>query len=72
MGCLETTTSKDILSQSWVKHFIVPTHIVGGRTIYSNVFFVRSNLANRYNRRIESRVVSLENSSSIEFKIKIF
>ena len=56
--------------------FFVPTPLEwgGGGTIYSNgFFFVQSICADRYNHRRELRLVSLVNSSSVEYWIeKIF
>ena len=45
---------------------------VGGGTIYSNGFdsFVQSILADRYIHRRESRIVSLESPSNVEYEIK--
>ena len=42
----------------------------GGGTIYSNGFFVKTIFADRYINRRELRLVSLENSFSIEYRIK--
>ena len=48
----------------------VPIPLVGGGTIYSNgFFFVQTILADRYIYRREMLVVSLKNSSSVEFEI---
>ena len=53
-----------------IDHIFVPTPLVGGRTIYSNVFFVQTILADRYIHRREILVVSLKSSSSVEIEIK--
>ena len=41
-----------------------------GGTIYSNGFFVKTILADRYIHRRELRLVSSESSSSVEYRIK--
>ena len=53
---------------------VVPTPLEGGGTIYSNgFFFVQSIFADRNIHRRELRLVSLESSSSAEYRIqKIF
>ena len=50
--------------------FFVPTPLEGGGTMYSNgIFFVQTISADRYIRRRDLRLVSLESSSSVEYGI---
>ena len=53
--------------------YLFQTHLVGGRTIYSNGLFRLFCVVHfgRYIHRRELRVVSIENASIAEFEIKM-
>ena len=70
-SCLQGFVTAQQTTCYFLHYHVVPTPLVGGGELYTQIgfAFVKTILADRYIHRREMWMVSLTDSSSVEFKI---